>query len=67
MILSTKFVVALTALGSVAMAAALAVRRNARRLGVEQHQAALEVWDNETGSTGSTGSIMAPADIKLPP
>lgn len=64
MTLTKNVVVALTALGGVAVATALAVRRNERRLVEAQHQTALEVWDNETGSTGSA---LAPASVKLPP
>lgn len=64
MSISRNFVVALTTLGGVAVAAVLALRRNEKRLMEEQHQTALEVWDNETGSTGS---VMAPAREQLPP
>lgn len=64
MTLSRTVVVALTALGGVSVAAVLAVRRNERRLVDLQHKAALEVWDNETGSTGT---VMAPTGAKLPP
>ena len=64
MTLTKNVVVALTALGGVAVATVLAVRRNERRLVEVQHQTALEVWDNETGSTGS---VMSPASVKISP
>ena len=63
MTLFKNCVVALTTLGGVAVAAVLAVRRNERRLEAVQRRTALEVWDNETGGTGST---MKPASLKPP-
>ena len=54
---------ALTIAGGAAVAAVLAVQRNARRLEAMQHQNDLQVWDNETGSIGSN---IAPAAVKKP-
>lgn len=61
MILNRKLMFALTVAGGAAVAAVLAVQRNARRLEAEQHQRDLQVWENETGSVGST---TAPAVAK---
>ena len=52
---------ALTAAGGAALAAVLAVRRHARRLGVVQHKTDLHTWESEGGSPAR------PAVVKPPP
>ena len=60
MIFNKSLMLALTVSGGAAVAAVLAVQRNTRRMETAQHEAALQVWENETGST------KAPTDATLP-
>ena len=50
MTLSRNLILALTVTGSAAIAAVLALRRNARRLEAVQHKAELQAWEHEGGS-----------------
>lgn len=50
MTLSKNLILALTVTSGAAVAAVLAIRRNARRLEAVQHKAELQTWENEGGS-----------------
>ena len=60
MMLSKSLMLALTVTGGAAVAAFLAIKNHKQQQEADQHEKALQVWDDETGSPASPAVASPP-------